>query len=211
MFTKDVKEVFDVISAKFDKISKLRDQALIDHREIIKIASLTIRAVHRAEFVEAEKLLDSARVKLKKLKDNLKDTPEVYYSGYVSDCQKEFAEASVTLSLIKEDKLLTPEEIGVDYPAYLNGVGEAIGELRRNIVDKIRNNKMGESEKLLAWMDELYYMLISMDYPDAVTMGLRRTADIARSLIEKTSGELAVHTRQSALEQKMQKLEEKLK
>lgn len=208
---KDLQEIFDVISEKFDKMSNARDKAIPEHREIIKMSSLVIRAVHRDEFAEAAELLAKTREKLTKLSLSLREFPEVYHGGFLHDCQKEFAEASITLSLVEKGVLPKPNEIGVDFPAYLNGAGEAIGELRRNIVDKLRKNKTEIAEKFLEWMDEIYYVLISMDYPDAITMSLRRTADVARSLIEKTRGEIAVHVRQNSLEQKMQKLEEKLK
>ncbi|MFH1454196.1 MAG: haloacid dehalogenase [Armatimonadota bacterium] len=210
MLNKETKKIFDVICKKFDEMNKLRDNAITRHREIIKISSLSIRATHREDYKEAENLIKQAQEKSEKLNAGLKNYPQIYYSGFIHDCQKEFAESCITLALIRDEKIATPADIGVDYPAYLNGMCEAIGEVRRHIVDRMRKNDLKNSEELLLLMDEIYYMMISIDYPDAITMGLRRTTDIARSLIEKTRGELTLHMRQNSLEEKMHKLEKKL-
>ncbi|MBI3910977.1 MAG: haloacid dehalogenase, partial [Armatimonadetes bacterium] len=129
----------------------------------------------------------------------LADQPDLYGAGYVHDCQKEFAEATIVLALIPGAEMPTPDEVGVEYPAYLNGMGEAVGELRRHVLDEMRRGHLAHAEALLNQMDEIYYLLVTMDYPDAMTGGLRRTTDAVRGIIEKTRGELTTALRQDEL------------
>ena len=122
---------------------------------------------------------------------------------FVHDAQKEFAEASTTLALVTGKPLPEPETIGVSYAAYLNGLGEAVGELRRYLLDSLRRNDLSRCEELLAIMDDVYSVLITMDFPDGITYGLRRTSDAVRGILEKTRGDLTLVLRQKELEEKL--------
>lgn len=191
--TKWLSSVNDKATEKFDQMDKVREYAYATHRELIKISSLSIRATHRKEFNEAKELLKKADDILNVLKEKLGNFSEIYYAGFVHDAQKEVAEANITYALIKGEAAPQPEDINVDYPAYLNGLGEAVGELRRYVLDSIRHKEYNDYEKVMSMMDEIYYLLTSLDYPDAVTKGLRRTTDVTRSIIEKTRGDLTTH------------------
>jgi len=191
--------VSERIRATFDLRSRARDEALTLSREIIRTCANTIRAAHRGELDRAREMLRGAREALDQMRARLAGHPEILHAGYVYDCQKEFAEASAFLALVSGKDLPDPDELGVDYAAYLNGLGETVGELRRHTLDQMRHGRLESADRLLATMDEIYHHLVTMDYPDAVTGGLRRTTDSVRGIIEKTRGELTTALRQEDL------------
>lgn len=159
---------------------------------MIRLSAVAIRAVHREEWEEAERLVAEAR----KVRDDaviaLDPHPDIRYAGFLHDAQKEFVEASVTLSLVRGGSLPAPEELSVEDAAYLNGIAEAIGELRRVILDLLRRGSFSRCESLLAAMDDIYNALVVIDYPDAMTGNLRRTTDQSRGILEKTRGDLTM-------------------
>ena len=193
MVQKTLERVYEKISKKFTAIDHEREYAYSTHREIIKYSSLAIRSAHRKQFEEAAEFLKKSKELIEEVKKRLSCFPEIYFAGFVHDAQKEFAEANITYAIIKDQSLPDPDSIGVDYPAYLNGLGESVGELRRFVLDAIRHKEHQDYENVLSVMDEIYYLLTSVDYPDAITKGLRRTTDVARSIIEKTRGDLTTH------------------
>ena len=184
-----------------------RENTLRLCREVIRYSANAIRAVHRQEEAKAEQLLDSAHTSLRELS---RDVPEEHndllYAGFVHDAQKEFAEASATLAIVTGKSLPDPDILGVSYPAYLNGLGEAVGELRRYLLDSLRRNDLSRCEELLAIMDDIYSVLVTMDFPDAITHGLRRTTDSVRGILERTRGDLTLVLRQKQLEDKLQQM-----
>ncbi|MDP1546032.1 MAG: hypothetical protein Q8L87_08420, partial [Anaerolineales bacterium] len=127
--------------------------------------------------------------------------PDLYYTGYTQDALKEFVEANVTCALIRSEPLQTPEELVVEPATYLNGLAEVVGELRRRTLDILRHGYSREAERLLGYMDDIYSILVTMDYPDAITNGLRRQTDLARGIIEKTRGDITFSLRGEHLEQ----------
>jgi translin len=180
------------IHEKFDVLTKLRDQALSEARQLTRSCSLAIRAVHRNDRAVMEEHLNEARTLASKLREELRDYPSLYYARYTQDALKEFVEASVTCALILNQPLQTPEDLNVEEDTYLNGLAEVPGELRRRILDILRSGYSEEVEGLLGFMDEIYSVLVTMDYPDAITNGLRRQTDLARGIIEKTRGDVTV-------------------
>jgi len=140
----------------------------------------------------AEELMAKAREQLDIAQQAMEPFPSVYHAGFLHDAEKEYAEARATNALIRGTDLPGPEEIGVGDAAYLNGLAEAIGELRRHALDTMRQGNLARGEQLLQAMDDIYYVLVSMDYPDALTGGLRRTTDVARSIMERTRGDLSL-------------------
>ena len=183
-------ELLGRIRATLDARNRARDEALVLSRECIRNCANSIRAAHRGELERAGLLLDDAKRGAARLAEALGEHPELYYSGYVHDCQKEVAEASAFLAVIAGEPLPEPEELGVEYAAYLNGLGETVGEMRRHTLDQMRQGRLERACELLAAMDEIYHSLVTVDYPDALTGGLRRTTDGVRGIIEKTRGEL---------------------
>ncbi len=142
--------------------------------------------MHRYEIDNARGLLDEAQAQLDGARQVLGDHPDILHAGFIHDAQKELAEARITFGLVTEAGIPSPQDVGVPSSAYLKGMAEAIGELRRHILDLMRHGELKRCEELLAAMDDMYYLLVSMDYPDGITYGLRRLTDIARSIIERT-------------------------
>ncbi len=187
-----------------------RDAALAKSREVIRHCSLSIRASHRAEYDEAAKILGTARSVADAMKADVAPYPDLHYTGYVQDALKEVSEAHIVHALLTDRPIPDPDELGVDYAAYLNGLGEAATEMRRYILDIIRHEQLERSEVILQAMDDIYAMLVTMDFPDALTGGLRRETDIVRGVLEKTRGDLTVAWRQEKLEGKLKEFEGKI-
>jgi len=208
--TENLENRAEKIRLYFSTKDKAREKALRLSREIIRYSANAIRAVHRQEKLNAEQLLASAQALLKELTDDvLKKNNDLAYAGFVHDAQKELAEASTTLAIVAGKPLPEPEALGVSYPAYLNGLGEAVGELRRYILDSLRRNDLSRCEELLSIMDDIYSVLMTMDFPDGITYGLRRTSDAVRGILERTRGDLTLALRQQELEEKLEQTAKK--
>lgn len=176
-----------------------REAALAQCRAIIRTASRAIRAIHRLEEASALAQLQEVRAQVQALRDDLKGHPEVYWAGYVHDAQKEYVEAEALLAIVRGTPLPCPEELGVEPAAYLSGLAEAGSECRRYVLDRLREDDLECAERLLEVMDELYYELITFDFPDALTGGLRRTTDAFRAVLERTRGDVTLSMQQRAL------------
>jgi len=187
-----------------------REKTLPLCREIIRHCSQAIRAVHRQEFDRAKELLQSARNLLGDVEQVIAECNELGYTGFVRDAQKEFAEGSTLLALVTGKPLPDPGELGIDSAAYLNGLGEAVGELRRYLLDSMRKGDLSRGEELLSAMDDIYNVLVTIDFPDAITGGLRRTTDMVRGVLERTRSDLTLVIRQKELENRLEKLERNL-
>ena len=180
-----------------------RESGLKISREVIRLSANAIRAVHRREFEGAKQLVGEADLRLKEAGPILEHWPEIYHSGFLADARKEFTEANITLAIISGDDIPQPDDIGVDMAPYLNGMAEVIGELRRFILDSLRRNDTERCEDLLQIMDEIYSVLVTVDFPEGVTGGLRRTTDAMRGVLERTRGDLTITMRQQGLEHKL--------
>jgi translin len=199
--TKNLEDIAEKIRLYFSAKDAVREKALRLSREVIRYSANAIRAIHRQEEVNARQLLDSAHALLQELAND-----DLVHAGFVHDAQKEFAEASVTLAIVSGKSLPEPEALGVSYPAYLNGMGETVGELRRYLLDSLRRDDLSRCEELLAVMDDIYAILITIDFPDGITYGLRRTTDVVRGILEKTRGDLTLVLRQKLLEEKLDQI-----
>ena len=195
------------IRVSFSAKDAAREKVLPLCREVIRHCSQAIRAIHRQEFDQAEELLGSARSLLRNIEQAVAEHNELSYTGFVRDAQKEFAEGSITLALVAGEQLPSPDELGIDAAAYLNGLGEAVGELRRYLLDSMRKSNLSRGEELLAAMDDIYSVLVTMDFPDAITGGLRRTTDMVRGVLERTRSDLTLAISQKNLEEKLGKFE----
>ena len=210
----DISKALDAIMERvrddFASKNLAREKALPLCREAIRYSANAIRAVHRDDFTTARELAGKAGSQLAIAKQSLAAHEDIYHAGFVHDSQKEFAEASITLALISGGELPTPESLDVELPAYLNGMGEAVGELRRHLLDTLRSGDVERCEDWLRAMDEMYSVLVTVDYPDAMTGGLRRTTDSVRGILEKTRGDLTLSVQQRRLEQRLQEFGGKL-
>ncbi len=183
-----------------------REKALRSCRQVIRYSADAIRAVHRQEYDKARRLLSSAHELLRQLNDELSQYPRLLYSGFVHDAQKEFAEGHITLAVITGEHLPQPETLGVSNVAYLDGLGESVGEIRRYILDNLRRGDFSRCEELLTVMDEIHGILMTMDFPELLAHGLKRTTDAVRAIIERTRGDLTVALGQKKLETKLDDL-----
>ena len=184
-----------------------RDLALQRSRELIRQCANAIRAAHRSEFAEAQEILAGAHAAAADIVAGLAGFPDLYQAGYTQDAMKEYAEAAITIALVQGQDLPEPEQLGVEYAAYLNGLGEAAGELRRYALDALRRNDVATAEEMLSSMDDIYDTLVTIDFPDALTGGLRRTTDMVRGVLERTRGDLTVASRQQRLEAALSEFE----
>lgn len=201
-----LESIAEQIRKEFDAQTIARDNALAQARQLTRACSLAIRAVHRDDVEGMNTNLGEASQLANTLRDSLKNYPDLFYAGYTQDALKEFVEANVTCALIRNQPLQTPIELGVEPATYLNGLAEVIGELRRRTLDILRHGYSEEAERLLGHMDEIYSILVTMDYPDAITNGLRRQTDVARGIIEKTRGDITFSLRGEHLEQSINSL-----
>lgn len=184
-----------------------REKALPLCREAIRYCSQAIRAVHRQEFDQAKEWLQSAHNLLDEAEQAITTGSELINTGFLRDAQKEFAEGSITLALVTGKQPPDPDELGIDSAAYLNGLGEAVGELRRYLLDSMRRGDLSQGEELLSAMDNIYNILVTMDFPDAITAGLRRTTDMVRGVLERTRSDLTLVMRQKELEDRLKEFE----
>ena len=193
----------DAAQARFVEAHEAREAALRRSREVIRNSANAIRAAHRGEFALAQELLDTVSELAQEMEGVLRDHPRVYYGGFVEDALKEYAEASATLAFLRGTAPPTQDDLRIGVGPYLNGLAEAIGELRRAILDSLRADDFSRADTFLGIMDDVYSILVSMDFPEAVTGGLRRRTDAARGILERTRGDVTLAMRQRSLERKL--------
>jgi translin len=201
-----LEKIAEQIRQTFDAQTATRDKALGQARALTRACALSIRAVHRDETDVMQAHLDEARQLAEALSSGLADTPAFYFAGYTQDALKEFAEARVTCALIRHEALPTPEELDLPPNTYMNGLAEAVGEMRRRCLDMLRQDNSAEAERLLGHMDDIFAVLVTMDYPDAITNGLRRQTDVIRAIIERTRGDVTFSLRGEKLERSLSRL-----
>ncbi|MFC2043760.1 haloacid dehalogenase [Chloroflexota bacterium] len=205
--TENLDSIAARLRSSFSTKDAAREKALPLCREIIRCSSSAIRAIHRQECDWAKQLLGETRQLLNEAEQTL-GGGDITNTGYLRDAQKEFVEASITLSLVVGEPPNDPDALGVGDAAYLNGLGEAVGELRRYLLDSMRRGDISRGEELLLAMDDIYSVLVAMDFPDAMTGGLRCTTDMVRGVLERTRSDLTLAMRQEELERKLEKLGE---
>ena len=203
-------EIAERIRQSFEARTQARDRALSQSRALTRSCSNAIRAVHRDEINAAQENLAEARRLVEAIQADLAEYPDLYHAGYTQDALKEYAEAKIVYALILNNALPTPEELGLEYATYLKGLAESSGELRRRCLDILRHGHSDEAERLLSLMDDIYMVLVTMDFPDAITGGLRRLTDIVRGVNERTRGDMTLSLRQEHLEASLRRLEGKL-
>jgi translin len=203
--------IAEQIHQAFKARTNARDEVLSQARTLTRYCANAIRAVHRDDFDVAQENLALASKIANSFQTDLGEYPDLYYAGYTQDALKEYAEANIVYALVIDEELPSPQELGLKNAAYLNGLAEAVGEFRRRCLDILRQGYSQEAERLLNHMDDIYAILITMDYPNAITGGIRRQTDIVRGITERTRGDLTLSLRQEHLEQSMQRLESRLK
>jgi translin len=202
--------IVEEIRAEFEAKSAVRDTALHRSRTLIRHCANAIRAIHRGDFDEAKDLLATARASAQELVTDLDPYPDLYYAGYTQDALKEYVEAQVVHAFVRNGTLPTPVELGVEPPAYLKGLAEAASEMRRYALDLMRQNRLDRAEEMLGIMDEVYSQLMTVDFPDAITGGLRRTTDMLRGVVQRTRGDLTTAFRQEMMRQALHDFEQRI-
>ena len=204
-----LRAVADMTRQSLADTDRARERALRLSREMIRHSADSIRAIHRGEFEAARDLISSARDLVNESEAILQERPEVYYTGYMQDALKEYVEANAVLAFIQDGPLPSPDDLKVGAAPYLGGLADTVGELRRYILDRLRRDDFTRCEQTLEAMDEIYTVLVTMDFPDAVTRGLRRSTDMVRGILERTRGDLTVALRQQRLEALLSQQSEK--
>jgi translin len=190
---------------RFEETTAGREKALSASRRSIRASANAIRAIHRSELDQADALMEESRKAIESGREAVRDEhPAVYFAGFLQDAQKEYAEARLTLALVTDGEAPAPDDLGVELAPYLNGMAESIGEGRRAILDLLRRGEVESSERILGAMEDMYYLLVSMDFPDAITGNLRRSTDVARGIMERTRGDLSMSLVQRNLQQALE-------
>jgi len=202
--------IADRIRTRWTERNAVRNATLVRSRELIRLCATIIRASHRNDFEGARRLRAEAREVAAAMCGETVPYPDLYFAGYTQDALKELAEAYITVALARNEPVPTPEEVEIEAPAYLNGLAEAASEMRRRSLDLIRRGDSAEAERLLAMMDEIYAVLMTFDFPDAITGGLRRRVDSLRGVLERTRGDLTMSMRQDALRQALHEFEQRI-
>lgn len=205
-----LEQIGERILGYLEQKNAARDAALQRSRTMIRHCALSIRAAHRLERPLAREHLDQAQALGKSLRSDLQPYPDLYHAGYTQDAFKEYVEASVVLALLGGEPIPDPQGLEVEYAAYLAGLGDAVGELRRRVLDILRHDHTQEAERLLDHMEEIYALLITVDFPDAITGGLRRVADQVRGMLERTRGDLTTSAQGQQLKAALERVEKKL-
>ncbi len=187
-----IQAIVERILERLEVKNQVRDETLQRSRELIRTCALVTRAIHRQSWDDARSLLAQARSQARAMVASLQGHPDLFYTGYTGDALKEWVEAEVLYAIVVGETLPTPESLRVPDGVYLGGVAEAATELRRHILDLMRHGRLEDAERLLTWMDDIYDALILVDYPDAITGGLRRAVDVLRGVLERTRGDLTL-------------------
>jgi translin len=200
----DPASVTDPIREILDTRFRAREAAITKCRDVIRSSANAIRSLHRHEWEEATALRDRAGTLLAEINQSLVDHPDIFHAGFVHDAAKEYAEAAVCAALFRGEPLPTPEVLGVEPVSYLHGLGEAVGELRRRMLDCLRDEDLTTANRCLSEMDQIVDLLAQLDYPDGMTAGLRRTTDVARSLVERSRADLTTTVIQERLRKQLE-------
>jgi len=207
----DLQAIGQAASAYLATKHTARERALPKSRAAIRLCANAIRAAHRDEFDTVDHHIAEAGQLLHEMARDLREHLDIFYAGFVADAQKEYAEAALTSSLIQRRPLPMPQDLGIEWAPYLNGLGEATGELRRYLLDRMRQGKLDGCEDILRDMDEIYSLLITLDFPDAITGNLRRTTDATRGILEKTRGDFTLGVTQERFTEALAHVEEDLR
>jgi len=206
-----LKEILEKIQEELIGREEVREEVQRDMRKATRLSKQAIQVTHQERFDDAKAMLKEAKSLFVKLQETAKDHPYLLYSGSVGAAFEEHAEAHILLTLIQEDRFVTPKEIDVPLTPYVLSLGDVIGELRRRALDLIRRGNVEAAEKTLEKMEHIYSELTALDDAYIIIKGLRRKGDVARHLIEITRGDITSEARRSALEQSISKLEKTIK
>ncbi len=202
-------EIVGGLKDRAQQMHEAREAVLTQTRKLGQLAAKSIRHVHRHQFEEAERLLEEAKTVAAAAREILRPFPELNPS-YLHDTEKEMVEAAAVLAIVHNRPYPSPKELGAQVMSYLNGMGEAASEVRRFALDEMRAGRVEEAERILKQMETIYEDLITFDYADSLTSGLRRTCDALRAVIERTRSDLTATTSQHELIKELRAVRERI-
>jgi translin len=202
--------IVEGIRTEFEAKSAARDAALQRSRTLIRYCANAIRAAHRGDFEDARDLLGTAGEAAREMQADVAAYPDLYHAGYTQDALKEYVEAQVVYAFINQGDLPSPAELEVEPAAYLKGLAEAASEMRRYALDLMRQNRLERAKEIMDVMDDVYAQLMTIDFPDAITSGLRRTTDMLRGVVGRTRGDLTTAIRQEMMRQALLDFEQRV-
>ena len=202
-YSAHLSEIGTAVINELTERNRDREQALSVSREVIRFSANAIRAVHRGDFDDARELIDKGGARLREADHIRESSPQIFNAGFMNDARKEFTEANVTLAVISGADIPSISDLKVDAAAYINGMAEVIGELRRYILDALRRDAVDGCQEFMDIMDEMYGVLVTIDFPEGVTSGLRHNTDAMRGVLERTRGDLTMALRQHSLEARL--------
>ncbi len=198
-------DILTPLRNEIDGDDAVREKTLPLGRKAVRKCSESIKMTHRGKFDEAKALVSEARQIIVEASEGMSDSGFMMRSKGLDVAYQELAEAVNLLSLLEHGEFTPPAEYGIPPRAYLNGLADTVGELRRSSLDLLRHDDVKKAETLLGFMEEILEELQGFDYPNALVPDLRRKCDVGRSLIERTRGDLTRAVGQSKL---MKKLDE---
>jgi translin len=199
--------IAESIRASLESKHRAREAQIALSRTLIQHCGNTIRAMHRQGWANARDGLAQARAVVDEMRNVVAQHADLYFAGFTQDAFKEYVEAAGLYAMLQEESLPTPESLGIEAATYLNGLAEAASELRRYILDCLRRDDYATAEHLLEHIDAIYDVLVTFDFPDAVSGGLRHRVDNLRGVLERTRGDVTLSIRQRRLQDALERAE----
>jgi translin len=206
----NLETIVEQIRTGFEDKHEVRELALKRSRQLVSMCAKSIRAMHRSEWESARRQLAAARDAAHELSEDSGAFPDIYHAGYTQDSLKEYVEAALTYALMQGEDLPDPVALNVELNTWINGLAEAATEMRRRILDILRHGHSDEAERLLDVMNEIYSQLVTLDFTDSITGGLRRRTDTVRAVLERTRGDVTNSFRQAQLESALAQFEARM-
>ena len=197
-----------LLRTDLDAANAARERALPACRRVIRAAGSSIRAIHRLDPTAADEHAAESEQALREAQEVLAPHPAVEHGGFLHDAEKEYVEARVTAALVAEAPIPSAADLSVSPTAWMRGLAEAASELRRHLLDRLREGDLDRGETLLQAMDDVYGVLVEVDYPDALTSGLRRTLDQLRAVLERSRGDVTTTVLQTRLQRAIESANE---
>jgi translin len=206
-----LKTLLKNIKKELTQKEKLREEAQEKMRKITSLSKQAILRSHQKRQGEAKENIAKAKKLIEELQAQAKDYPSIVYGGMFSAALQEYSEANILVTLIEENRFITPEELNVPPVDYVLGLADVIGEYRRLALDALREGDVQKGEQCLQTMDEIHIELLALDEAYMLVPGLRRKSDVSRRIIEATRGDITQEVRRKALEDYLRRFEESQK
>ena len=195
----NLEDIISKIQVYIDDKDSIRETSLKYARTVIIHCRKAIQLIHQHKMQQAEELIKKASATLAELYDVTKDHADLSKAGYVENAAQEFVEAQCFYNILHHEALPDPDAIQTTYTAYLMGLCDVVGELRRKALDMVLAGEQKDAQQYLVIMEDIYAAILRFDYPSSL-IPIKRKQDIARNLIEKTRGELAVASCEQRIE-----------